>query len=358
MLLHDDILGKSVRDIVTVQPKRLRDGGEDQESSATQKRRAEYRLHEVKLDDYVRLSKRLLTPIYPDDARLIVDLLDLHPHSLRESDGTEKLEILEAGTGHGALSLYLARAICGANKPAVPHSEGLDDAGQAAELSAWKAERRAVLHTIEISPRYSHHAQGIVEGFRNGLYSPHVDFHVGDVADWIAAAFAGRGGKLFLSHAFLDLPNAETKIEAVTKALRVDGTLIVFNPSITQIMDAAKKIKDDDIPLELEKVVELGVNGGSGGREWDVRPVKPRATQKLELEREMENGSESESETQTERDEEQMAADKVKSNRNNGWSMVCRPKVGDRVVGGGFLGVWKKQRRGMGSLNEIASADT
>ena len=28
------------------------------------------------------------------------------------------------------------------------------------------------------------------------------------------------------------------------------------------------------------------------------------------------------------------------------WAMVCRPKVGERVVGGGFLGVFKKKHQG------------
>ncbi|KFY07714.1 hypothetical protein V492_06891, partial [Pseudogymnoascus sp. VKM F-4246] len=26
----------------------------------------------------------------------------------------------------------------------------------------------------------------------------------------------------------------------------------------------------------------------------------------------------------------------------DGWNMVCRPKVGDRVVGGGFVGVFRR----------------
>jgi hypothetical protein len=30
--------------------------------------------------------------------------------------------------------------------------------------------------------------------------------------------------------------------------------------------------------------------------------------------------------------------------KDEGWQMVCRPKVGDRIIGGGFVGVWKKQR--------------
>ena len=27
---------------------------------------------------------------------------------------------------------------------------------------------------------------------------------------------------------------------------------------------------------------------------------------------------------------------------DNGWEMVCRPKVGIRISGGGFVGVWRR----------------
>ena len=329
---HDDIIGKRARDIVSVLPKRHRDG---KDARGRQEQSQEYRLYEPTLDEYVRLTRRLVTPIYPADARLIVDLLDLHPHALLGSNEEEKLEILEAGTGHGALTLYLARAICGANGP---HADGED-------VESSVTPPRAVVHTIDISEKYSQHAEGVVQGFRNGLYSPHVKFHVGDVENWATTALAAENGKPFLSRVFLDLPGADQKLESVTRAMRVDGTVIVFNPSITQIMDVAKKIKDDGIPLELEKVIELGVNGGSGGREWDVRPVKPRVAQKLQEEEHGNVGDEEkDDEFGLERNGDQVAVEEGTATVGRGWSMVCRPKVGERVVGGGFLGLWKKQR--------------
>jgi tRNA (adenine57-N1/adenine58-N1)-methyltransferase len=130
----------------------------------------------------------------------------------------------------------------------------------------------------------------------------------------------------------------------------VDGNLIVFNPSITQINECALKIKQEGIPLELDRVIELGVNGGSGGREWDVRPVKPRV-QKVQVapEEDAELSSDNAS-----RDAEQEQAEHVpvqdgspsQTPDEGKWAMVCRPKVGERVVGGGFLGVFKKKHQG------------
>ena len=44
-------------------------------------------------------------------------------------------------------------------------------------------------------------------------------------------------------------------------------------------------------------------------------------------------------------DPPQPEADRVANDVDDSeWSLVCRPKVGDRVVGGGFLGVFKKMR--------------
>ncbi|KAK4507005.1 hypothetical protein PRZ48_000739 [Zasmidium cellare] len=311
---HDEIIGKRVRDIV--------------KSSTTRSNRdpTEYRLHEVTLEEYTRLSRRLVTPIYPADANLIVNLLDLHPDSVESEDGAPKLEILEAGTGHGALTLHLSRAVQAANSATQANSNPDD----------WKAQRRAVIHTTDVSSQFSAHAQTVVEGFRQGIYARNVDFHVGDVSEVLKSLQSSRDTSSFLSHAILDMPSADVHLANVADALRTDGTLIVFNPSITQIIRCAEKVKEQGISLDLDKVVELGVNGGSGGREWDVRFIRPRAEETSQpetpTEADCEGGDES-----TDLRAPVSAADRP-------YSLVCRPKVGDRIVGGGFLGVWKKQR--------------
>ena len=346
VIRHDDLIGKRARDIVLTTHTN-RNGGPG-------KLGTEYRLHEVKLEEYVRLSRRLVTPVYPADARLIVELLDVHPSLTDESNGTEneKLEILEAGTGHGALTLYLSRAIHAANPP-LPTDES-DDA-----LATWKRSRRALIHTLDVSEKYSLHARAVVRGFRHGLYAPNIDFHTADLASWLRAEHASRSATPFLSHAILDLPSAQQHVADVAKALRVDGTLVVFNPSITQILQCASRIREEGVALEMERVVELPTNGQAGGREWDVRAVRPRALSKAAeiaddhvistegAEHEVEgesSGAIVDSSDDAEVNgvkERHIAAPRAK---DDGWQMVCRPKVGDRIVGGGFVGVWKKQR--------------
>lgn len=331
-ILHDDIIGKRVRDVVkSLTPRSRRDG-------------TEYRIYTVTLDEYVRLSRRLVTPIYPADANLIVNLLDLHPDEEAYSSGEERLEILEAGTGHGGLTLHLSRAIHAANSSVrLTRDDGVD-------VESAKAQRRAVIHTIDVSPSFSTHAEKIVWGFRNGMYAKNVDFHVGDVSETLEKLRAARkdGDEPFLSYAFLDLPSADKHLHNVAAALRTNGTLIVFNPSITQINECAAKVKNEKIGLDLDKVVELGVNGGSGGREWDVRFVRPRAAQKKSGAHGEEQGLSSDSaegEAEALSDTNSDSAMRVpQTDADQEMSMVCRPKVGERIIGGGFLGIWKKHR--------------
>ncbi len=346
-LHHDDIIGKRVRDVVSTAP--LRSG----------KPGGEFRLHEVKLDEYVKLSRRLVTPIYPADANVIVDTLDLHPDVFNPSkagDEDVKLEILEAGTGHGSLTLYLSRAVHASNPPLPPSDTKQDGETEPVAMAQWKVERRAIIHSVETSAKYSAHAEDIVKGFRGGLYYQNIDFHVTDVSAWTRKALFERNGQPFLSHAFLDLPSADSHLGGVADALRTNGSLVAFNPSITQILECVRKIEEDSLPLELERVIELGLNGSSGGREWNVRAVRPRRKKEPLLPQDTEEGSASDTagaevaaeDTVVTDDAAEMATDTEDTPdqpvTNERLSMICRPKVGDRITGGGFLGIWRKQR--------------
>ncbi|WPG98178.1 Hypothetical protein R9X50_00096400 [Acrodontium crateriforme] len=353
---HDNIIGRGVRELVPTersQRAKTTPVSDGKSKNAT----CLWRLHQVKLDDYVRLTRRLVTPLYPQDAALVVNLMDLHvdpptPLSPAEStnSGGAKLEILEAGTGHGALTLYLSRAIHAANSPFHPRGETT-----AEELAEWKASRNAVIHSIEISPKHSAHANKVVAGFQHGLYVNNVDFHVSSVGDWVSSALALHNGQPFLSRAFLDLPGSDSFLSDVTKALRTDAMLIVFNPSISQIMDCYERVKAEGMELDLERVVELGVNGGSGGREWDVRAVKPRSSLKKIGTNTTPSGLDTDADGSESSDEAaslssgdafipSSAREHDGSPIDETWKMICRPKVGDMVVGGGFLAVFRKQR--------------
>ncbi len=225
-------------------------------------------------------------------------------------------------------------------------------------------QRQAVIHSLEISPHHSRDAKKLVEGFRQGQYADDVEFYVDEVSTWIDQQIASRGQhtseiaeKAFLSHIILDLPVSYRHLEKAVSVLRVNGTLLVFNPSITQIIACVKEIKSKIIPLELDRVLEVGY-AMAGGREWDIRAVKPRGLVRAERENIINMNevttsirSNSEEEILTEDEDvgtrtkdEETAEELVKE--EIGWEIVCRPKVNERWSGGGFVGVWKKMRHG------------
>ena len=218
---------------------------------------------------------------------------------------------------------------------------------QDSTLESWKQGRRAIVHTLDISSKHSKHAKKIVEGFKGGMYAGNVDFYVGDVSPWIEQQKASRKtDEPFLSHVFLDMPSADLQLANVAPVLHVNGILAVFNPSITQIVDCVETIRKHKMPYLLDQVIELGAGTI---REWDVRAVKPRATTK---------DAEEQAPTASESATAEVAVDAVKGEeardeelaedlaRHEGkWATVCRPKAGQQVVGGGFLGLWRRMEK-------------
>nr|BAJ98614.1 predicted protein [Hordeum vulgare subsp. vulgare] len=106
-ILHNDILGRE-----TSKP-----------FFARSSRQKLYRIEQPTLTQYISQTPRLVTPIYSEYAETIVSLLDIHATPFRSEDDAHEtfspppLEILDSGTGHGSLTLHLARAIANANPP-------------------------------------------------------------------------------------------------------------------------------------------------------------------------------------------------------------------------------------------------
>lgn len=227
----------------------------------------------------------------------------------------------------GSLTLHLARALTAAN-PAVPsmlrdglcsarykpEGRGLDlsDEVQAA-YDSYRSSRRAVLHTLDQNTRHSRAANQLVRRYRRSIYYPTVDFHTGSISDYISPRLAETDGQPIFSHAILDLPSVEDYASPVIQALHPNGLLVVFAPSISQIARFQAWAAETKQPVRQERVIELdvsttadGVLDTGGGREWDVKQVTP------------------------------------KNDPTGVPVQVMRPKVGDRISGGGFVGVYRR----------------
>jgi tRNA (adenine57-N1/adenine58-N1)-methyltransferase catalytic subunit len=213
------------------------------------------------------------------------------------------------------------------------------------ELSQWKTTRNAVIHTVDISQKHSDHAQKIVRGFRNGVYRRDIDFYVGDLPYFFANHKSYQ--KQFLTHVILDMPSAERQLGLVAEHLQTDGKLLVFNPSITQIVECIEHITQHGIPFHLERVIELA-GSFSGGREWDVRIAKikrPKAELSPKTSTTPANSTSFWSQLSAYLSSFWNIGNKqpLPAPQERNWAVVCRPKAGERIPVGGFVGIWRRK---------------
>ena len=218
-----------------------------------------------------------------------------------------------------------------------------------------KEKRGAIVHSLDVSNKHSQHAKHIIQGFRQGMYAKNVELHVANISHWIDQQVINRDFDLesreFLAHIILDMPFSDSHVKKAASVLHVNGNLIIFNPSVSQILSVVDIIRREYLPLRLDKVLELGHNM-TGGKEWDVRSVRPRSGSKARMINESQWADDQDNEGQGQHVESSGTMEKdVKFDgltqpigEESKWQMVCRPKVGYRVAGGGFIGVWKKMR--------------
>ncbi|KAI9681468.1 MAG: hypothetical protein M1817_002752 [Caeruleum heppii] len=322
--------------------------------------------------------------IYPSDANLITSVLDIHPplpppysptsaapEATEDPVSSTPIRVLEAGTGHGSLTLYLARAVAACNTappfvpplhwdlpPHKPNSSTTSEIPVASEeaqrqrFSDWLDTRTAHLHTIEVNSAVSALARRNIHAFHRGTYYPHITFHTSPLDAFLASSLSAHSQNAFLTHAVLDLPDSHLHLEQLSKALHPDAVLVVFTPSISQVMKAVEVVRRTKVGLVLDSVMEL--SSGKGGREWDVRATQTRAKQRAKMERQrtaagtLPESTASKAERDTSDAEEAAVSSSEQpdspAREEDDYEMVCRPKVGMRVVGGGFLSVWRRTR--------------
>lgn len=292
---------------------------------------AKYRISHPTLEDYINLTERKAQPIYSGDANAIVGLMDIHI-ALPEFEWTdsqpklkkgELKQYLEAGTGHGSLSLAIAKQLQPGNMLHKIYHQRADDEQPLEDL------RGAVLHSIDCNQSHSSQGKETLQNFQRGIYAQNVEFHLSDSpSEWIKSEEAhdwsvksitsdSANGSAWLDGVFLDMPAYHNHMVDLCKQLKLDGKIVTFCPSISQIMDGVKAIdeanlveslftSEGQLPCKMihERTIQLLPGMGGGLQEWDTRLAKIKAT-----------GEE---------------------------AYVVRPKVGVRTVAGGFLSVWKK----------------
>ncbi|XP_075963899.1 tRNA (adenine(58)-N(1))-methyltransferase, mitochondrial isoform X1 [Anarhichas minor] len=183
------------------------------------------------LEDYTLYMKRGPAIAYPKDASAMLMMMDV----------TEGDRVLESGSGSGAMSLFLSRAVgC---KGSVLSVEVRED-----------HHRRAVLNYNRWRASWS---------VRRGEEWPdNVQFHIGDLAE-ASPLLAARG-----FHAVaLDLINPHLVLPAVVPHLHLGAVCAVYLANITQVIDLLEGLRCLALPLLCERIVEVPI------RDWVVAPA-------------------------------------------------------------------------------------
>lgn len=176
-----------------------------------------------RLADYVLKMKRGAAVMYPKDTGAVITWADVEPGNL----------VLEAGTGSGALTMALSRAV----------------------------GPRGRVVTVERREDHSTHAQRLIAGFR-GQLPDNIEFLVGEIADVIADFEPDR--------LVLDLPEPWLIVPGAAERLVGGGVFACYLPTVPQVQQVRDAISEARTFVEVDTFEILMRSWAVDGR--SVRP--------------------------------------------------------------------------------------
>lgn len=170
----------------------------------------ECHVRKISLEEYTKTLKRRVTPIYPKDMGRISTLMDLQPGD----------RVLEAGTGTGCMTLHLARCVGPSGE--VWSYEKRNDFHRNAkhEISFWNSENQSIKLF-----------QGSLE--ECDAQDEHFD------------------------SLFLDLSDTGHFLEKSLRFVKKGSSIVILLLHTSQVCDLNKFIKENDIKVHWESVLEL-----------------------------------------------------------------------------------------------------
>lgn len=176
-----------------------------------------------RLADFVLKMKRGAQVVYPKDLGPILVYTDIGPG----------MTVLEAGTGSGALTLGLIRAVGPGGR----------------------------IVSVDRREEHTEHARGSIERW-HGSMPDNLELHVGDVADFVAVVEPER--------IVLDVPEPWHTVAAAADHQPGGGALCAYLPTVPQVQTTVEMARDSGRFSEIE-VREVLM------REWNVegRSVRP-----------------------------------------------------------------------------------
>jgi tRNA (adenine57-N1/adenine58-N1)-methyltransferase catalytic subunit len=179
------------------------------------------------LADYVLKMRRGAQVVYPKDSALILVYADIFPGA----------RVLEAGTGSGALTLALARAV-GPDGLVISYEARADHhARAAANIAEWYEAHgpEASLRSGQVRPEAS---------LRSGQARPgpeNIELRAGDVLDGVPDRAFDR--------MVLDMPEPWLGVGTVTSCLRDGGVLCCYLPTVPQVAQTVETMRTGGFTL-------------------------------------------------------------------------------------------------------------